>query len=235
MRSKQLFSILLAITILAALVGFSPAYSQTPCHFSFFRPDHPDVTPAGQPFQVRTTVTAVCDGAFDPSTDIRVDLMDAHNQSLISRSVYTSLTQPIITTTLVNTATAPLDTGTWVLQVNAYVIGRPSGNSLASNQLLFSVNVVPYTPTTASTSVSLATSTSSMSLATTSVTSTSSQQVVVLPTQTSTTTSTENTPQNTTTSTYYRVAAFIALIAIVIGIVLVKRKKREVKDKTRVY
>ena len=233
MRSKQLFSILLAITILAALVGFSPAYSQTPCHFSFFRPDHPDVTPAGQPFQVRTTVTAVCDGAFDPSTDIRVDLMDAHNQSLISRSVYTSLTQPIITTTLVNTATAPLDTGTWVLQVNAYVIGRPSGNSLASNQLLFSVNVVPYTPTTASTSVSLATSTSSVT--TTSVTSTSSQQVVVLPTQTSTTTSTENTPQNTTTSTYYRVAAFIALIVIVIGIVLVKRKKREVKDKTRVY
>ncbi len=234
MRSKQLFSILLAITILAALVGFSPAYSQTACHFSFFRPAHPDVTPAGQPFQVRTTVTAVCDGAFDPSTDIRVDLMDAHNQSLISRSVYTSLTQPIITATLVNTATAPLDTGTWVLQVNAYVIGRPSGRSLASNQLLFSVNVVPYTPTTtASTSMSLATSTSSVT--TTSVTSTTSQQVVVLPTQPSITTSTENTPQNTTSSTYYRVAAFIALIAIVIGIVLVKRKKREVKDKTRVY
>jgi hypothetical protein len=224
MLSKQLFTILLAITILAALVDISPVYSQSACHFSFFRPDHPDFTPAGQPFQVRTTVTVVCDGAFDPSTDIRVDVTDGHNQSLISRSVYTSLTQPIITTTLVNTATAPLDTGTWVLQVNAYVIGRPSGRALASNQLLFSVNVVPYTPTTATTSLTTTTS----SVTTTLVISTS-QQVVVLPTQTSTTTSTEN------TSTYYGVAAFIALIAIVIGIVLVKRKKREASDKTRVY
>ncbi len=228
MGSKQLFSILLAISILTALVGITPTYSQTPCHFSFFKPDHPDFTPAGQLFQVRTTVTVVCDGVFDISTDIRVDLTDGHNQTLISRSVYTSLTQPIITTTIVNSATAPLDTGTWVLQVNAYVIGRPSGRALASNQLLFSVNVVPYTPTTAITSMSLTTTTSSVT--TTLVTSTS-QQVVVLPI--SVTTSTENTPQNT--STYFRVAAFIAIIAIAIGVVLVKRKTREASDKTRVY
>ncbi|MGA2783971.1 MAG: hypothetical protein ABSF09_04670 [Candidatus Bathyarchaeia archaeon] len=232
MRSKQLFSIILTINILAALVGFSPVYSQTACHFSFFRPDHPDSTPAGQPFQVRTTVTVICDGAFDPSTDIRVDLTNGQNQTVISRSVYTSLTQPVITTTLVNTATAPLDTGTWVLQANAYVIGRPSGTALASSQQLFSVNVVPYTPTTATSSISLATTTTS-SVTTTSITPTTSQQVVVIPTRTSTTTSTENTPQNT--STYYRIIAFIALIVILIGIVIAKRKKREAKDKTQVY
>lgn len=232
MRSKQLFTIIIVITILETLAGVSPAYAQTACHFSFFRPDHPDSTPAGQPFQVRTTVTVICDGAFDPSTDIRVDLTNGQNQTVISRSVYTSLTQPIITTTLVNTATAPLDTGTWVLQANAYVIGRPSGVALASNQLLFSVNVVPYTLTTASSSISLATTTTP-SITTTSITPTTSQQVVVLPTRTSTTTSTEKTPQNI--STYYPIAAFIALIAILIGIVISKRKNREVKDKTQVY
>jgi cbb3-type cytochrome oxidase subunit 3 len=159
-------------------------------------------------------------------------LIDAHaeNQPAIIASnkySYSVLTAQSVTVTIVNDVIAPSEIGTWVLRVDAYVIGRPSGTALASNQQQFNVQVVPYTPTT---TISMITTTTS--LATTPMTTLTSQQAA-LPTSTVTSTSTVREFARQDNSLYYA-AIFILLIAVII-IILLRQKKRSMKDKTRVW
>ena len=229
---KKLTCKLLAMTILLSLVGLSPVYPQTACYFGYFRPSFRDSTPAGQNFEVSTTVSVICSGAPDAITDIRVDLVDARNpQNVLSKSTYSYPTQPSMTTTLVNSVKAPMETGPWVLQISAYVIGHFSGAALASNQQVFSVLVVPYTPTT----TSATTSTPAVITMPAASTTTTSQQVVI-PAQTIRTTYTSSEAIKPDNSPYYLIAAFIGLIIVAIGVIArIKRKKRVAKDKTQVY
>lgn len=227
---KQLTCILIAI--LESIIVLSPVYAQTACHLAAVQSDYPAVVPASQHFQVSTTLTVTCSGAFDPFNDVRVDLIDAHadNQPAILSSnkyTYSVLTADSVTATILNDVIAPLEPGTWVLRVDAYVIGRPSGTALASNQQLFNVQVVPYTPTTTTSMI-----TTTASLTTTPITSTTSQQVA-LPTSIMTSTSTLRESPRQDNSPYYA-AIFILLIAIIIVIVL-RYKKRSMKDKTRMW
>jgi hypothetical protein len=221
--------VFLAVTILALIEGLSPAYSQAACHFSDFRVAHPDYTPAGQPFETVTTVRVICSGAADAFEEIRVDLTDPHttDQTVLSRKTYTTPTVGAITTQITNDITAPFDTGTWVLQANAYVIGRPSGMALASNQLLFNVIVTPYTPP--STTISSITMTP-ITITTKPLPSSTSQ--VTISTQ-ALTTRTETMIQDY--STYYRIAGLLGLVAVVGLIAVMRRKKRKAKEKTQVY
>lgn len=229
----------LAITVLGSLVGLGPVSAQSSCYLASVKPAYPDVVPAGQHFQVSTTVSASCSGAADPFNDIRVDLIDAHAQNqpaILSSNKYSwsLLSAQSVTATITNDVIAPSETGTWVLQVEAYVIGRPSGTALASSHQLFNVQVVPYTPTSTTSSVTTTSSiTTTTSLTTKSVTSATSQQVI-LPTSTLTTTYTPSGSARQDNSTYYA-ALFILLIAVIGIIVVLRRKKRDVKEKTRMW
>jgi hypothetical protein len=227
---RQLTCILIAI--LESIIVLSPVYAQTACHLAAVQSNYPDMVPAGQHFQVSTTLTVTCSGGYDPFNDIRVDLIDAHAQNqpaILSSNKYTYsvLNAQSVTTTIVNDVIAPSETGTWVLRLDTYVIGRPSGSALASNQQLFNVQVVPYTPTTATSMI-----TTTTSLTTTPITSTTSQQVA-LPTSTVTSTSTLREFAKQDNLPYYA-AIFILLIALIVIMILLRQKK-SMKEKTRVW
>ena len=225
---RRLICILIAISELMMLA--SPVYS-SPCYIPSVDLSYPQVVAAQQHFVVSATVTAICNAPADPFVDIRVDVVDAHaalQPAVISsnRQSYSLLQIQSPVATILNDVIAPRDIGTWVLQIDAYVIGVPSGTVLFPYHKTFNVEVVPYTPTS-----TISTITTTTSLTTTPITSTTSQQVA-LPTSIVTSTSTLRESPRQEYSSYYA-AIFILLIAIII--VVLRSKKRSMKEKTRVW
>jgi len=105
----------------------------------------PDMVQAGQPFQITTTLTVSCDPSILPV--VRVDLVDATtSQTLTTTSIPYYPSPSSFTVPVVSQATARSSTGSWSLQVQAYVLNGMNGATAASTSQLFQLNVMPYTP-----------------------------------------------------------------------------------------
>ena len=145
--------LLLGITILLAGVQVGSAQF-IPCSIIIDFLRYPDSVPAGQSVQVLTTVTTSC----YPSTPyaIRVDLLDGTSLRVLSSATipYDPTSPSIIGYPVSSEVTAPLSSGPWVLQLQAYVVAVLSGQVAASTLEQFNINVTPYIPpsTTSTTS-----------------------------------------------------------------------------------
>ena len=182
---------------------------------------------AGQTLEVTTAVTGTCDQSMFYA--VRVDLVDGRSSKVLSSVVfpYAPVTAGF-TVSITNKATAPTNLGTWVLQVNGYLIASMNGAVMASAHQLFSVVVVPYTPPTTTTTEQMTTN-STTSLTLMSVNSPSQMTSIVEPsfvTSVSSATS-ENTNQS---STLAIVAAILVILAAAV-IVMLSRRKRTATQK----
>lgn len=143
---KTLTLVCLTIAIIIACLNTQSSYAQfIPCEIVNLNPIPPTLVQAGQPFQVTSTLTVSCDPSVFPV--IRVDLLDAGSSKTLSTTslpYYTSSSS--FTVSVVNQATARQLSGSWPLQVQAYVINGVNGQSVASTSQLFQVDVEPYTP-----------------------------------------------------------------------------------------
>lgn len=219
----------LFIAIILVLASPHASYSQfIPCNIVNLSISHPDLVPAAQPLQVTSTLTTSCDpGTFYV---IRVDLVDAGTTRVLSTVTYPyyPASSSFITPPIVNEVTAPMFTGNWALEVKAYVSSGLSGQTVASTSQLFSINIVPYTPST--TTMQAVTTTSTVptsSFSQTSTTSSTSQETFA--TQAFSSTSTQNIDQ---TGTIGRAAAVIALAFVIIGILTIgRRRQRTAKER----
>ena len=153
---------ILSLTIAVAILALTPqsTYAQfIPCRVVTLNLVPPPLVQAGQLFQITTNLTVSCDPSVLPV--IRVDLLDATtSQTLSTNSVPYYPFSSSFTASVVNQVTARQFTGSWALQVQAYVISGLNGQTVASTAQLFQVNVEPYIPpvtemqTTATTQVS---------------------------------------------------------------------------------
>jgi hypothetical protein len=138
--------LLLAVAILVLTISPRLSHAQfLPCRIVTLNVVPPTLVQAGQPFQVTTNLTLSCDPSVLPV--VRVDLLDATSSATLSTNsipYYPSASS--FTASVINQATARQLTGSWALQIQAYVISGLSGQSVASTGQLFQVNVEPYTP-----------------------------------------------------------------------------------------
>ena len=142
--THALLSLTVALAVLAVIPH--PTVAQfIPCKIANLNVVPSTMVQAGQPFQVTTDLTVSCDPSVLPV--IRVDLLDATtSQTLSTNSAPYYPASSSFTASVVNQATAHQLTGSWALQVEAYVISGLNGQSVASTGQLFQVNVEPYTP-----------------------------------------------------------------------------------------
>jgi len=192
-----------------------------PCNIVNLAPTGPPTVGAGQTLQVTTAVTGSCDQSLFYA--VRVDLVDGRTSQVLSSVVfpYAPVT-PGFTVSITNKATAPTTLGTWVLQVNAYLIASINGAVVASSHLLFSVDVVPYTPSTTTTETQLMTTNSTTTL---SQTSTNSTNQAASTNETLVATSSASTPQTVNQrGTFAFVAVVVVILAAIIIVLLSKRK-----------
>ena len=224
MRKQHLRTILIVLFagIFVILAGPPVVYSQfLPCNVVNLAPTGPPTVGAGQTLQVTTTVTGSCDQSMFYA--VRVDLVDGRSSQVLSSVVfpYAPVT-PVFTVSITNKATAPTTLGSWVLQVNAYLIAAMNGAVVASAHELFSVMVVPYTATTTTTEQLITNSTTTLSQNSTNSTSqATSTSETLIATSTSSAAAPETNSQN---STYVTIAAVVVILAAIIIVLLSKRK-----------
>jgi hypothetical protein len=187
----------------------------------------------GQLLQVTTTLQISCDPSIYPI--IRLDLLDrVGSRVLSSASVPYPPSISSFTVSGMNQATAPSVTGSWPLEVQAFVINGISGQVAASSAQSFSVSVVPYTPpiTTAtqeSVTISLSVVTSTMP---TLSSLTTSQETVTESSQTTQTSQTSSSASTLGTSAGYDftqllpAAVAVAVALGIIGVLIVRGRKR---------
>ena len=153
--TRALLSLTVALAVLA-VIPHSTVAQFIPCKIVNLNVVPSTVVQAGQPFQVTTNLTVSCDPSVLPV--IRVDLLDGTSSATLSTNSvpYYPSTSSFIAS-VVDQATSRQLTGSWALQVQAYVISGLSGRSLASTAQLFQVNVEPYTPAATETQTTEAT------------------------------------------------------------------------------
>jgi hypothetical protein len=221
--------------ILALLVGFfvflssSPVvYSQyMPCNIVNLAPTGPPTVGAGQTLQVTTAVTGSCDQSLFYA--VRVDLVDGRSSQVLSSVVfpYAPVT-PVFTVSITNKATAPTTLGTWVLQVNAYLIASFNGAVVASSHLLFSVVVVPYSPSTTTTEQMTEQITNSAT--TLSQNSTSANQVAST-NETLVATSSASAPETVNQRSASAIVVVVVVILAAVIILLLSKRKHATTQK----
>ena len=199
MSSLKRTLVLVCLFIAIIIVGVSPQLSLAqfiPCRIVNLNLTLPDIVQAGQPFQITTTLTVSCDPSILPV--VRVDLVDATtSQTLTTASIPYYPSSSSFTVPVVSQATARSSTGSWPLQVQAYVLSGMNGATAASTSQLFQLNVMPYTPplttmqtieiTTQASSISSAVSYSLQSLTTIQESQTQALQTSQITFSTSTT------------------------------------------------
>ena len=225
--------LLLGITVFLAdaQVGFSQFI---PCSIIIDSLRYPDFVPAGQTVQVLTTVTSSC----YPSTPyaIRVDLLDGTSLRVLSSVTipYDPTSPNIVAYPVTSEVTAPLSSGPWVLQLQAYVIAVLSGQVAASTSEQFNINVSPYAPTsvtTATTNPTTAVTTTVISISQTSSPSTLTPQMTI---PHSTPTFSPTIIQNTDiTSTLLVATAVAAILVGAILVIAIERHRHMMVSKTR--
>jgi len=142
--------ILVLVYLFTAILigGMNPQSSVAqfiPCKIVNLNLTLPDIVQAGQPFQITTTLTVSCDQSILPV--VRVDLVDATTSQILtttSNPYYPSSSS--FTVSVVSRATARPASGSWPLEIRAYVLSGINGATAASSSQLFQLNVVPYTP-----------------------------------------------------------------------------------------
>ena len=148
MPSLKRTLVLVCLFIAFIIVGVSPQLSLgqfIPCRIVNLNLTLPEMVQAGQPFQITTTLTVSCDPSILPV--VRVDLVDATtSQTLTTTSIPYYPSSSSFTVPVVSQATARSSTGSWPLQVQAYVLNGMNGATAASTSQLFQLNVMPYTP-----------------------------------------------------------------------------------------
>ena len=233
LRTQLILSLLL-VGFFVVLVDSPVVYSQflAGCNVVGLAPTGPPVVGAGQTLQVTTTVTGSCDQSMFYA--VRVDLVDGRSTSQVLSSVvfpYAPVTAGFIVS-VTNKATAPTTLGTWVLQINAYLIASINGGIVASAHQLFSVVVVQYTPTT--------TSMTSEQIATNSTTTiflmplNSTSQMIA--SETSSATSSPPTlaqSNNQTSSGLFAPALVLIVLAAIVLVVLLTRKRTAQRSQQR--
>jgi len=210
------------------------AYSQflAGCNVVGLAPTGPPIVGAGQTLQVTTTVTGSCDQSMFYA--VRVDLVDGRSTSQVLSSVvfpYAPVTAGF-TVSVTNKATAPTTLGTWVLQINAYLIASINGGIVASAHQLFSVVVVQYTPTTTAMTSEQITTNSTTTIFLMPLNSTNQMTV----TETSSATSgppTQLQTTNQTSSGLFAPAIVLIVLAAIVLVVLLTRKRRTQKPQLR--
>ena len=143
---KTLALIFLTIAIMVPALGSQLSYAQfIPCRIVNLTVTPSNVVQVGQSFQVTSSLTVSCDPSVLPV--VRVDLIDPETSKTLSTTSlpYYSYSSSF-TVSVVNQATARQVVGSWMLQVQAYVINDVNGQSAASSSQSFAVNVEPYTP-----------------------------------------------------------------------------------------
>jgi len=200
-----------------------------PCNIVNIAPTGPPTVGAGQTLQVTTSVTGSCDQSLFYA--VRVDLVDGRSSQVLSSVVfpYAPVT-PVFTVSITNKATAPTTLGTWVLQVNAYLIASINGAVVASSHLLFSVAVVPYSPTTSTTeqmTVQMTNSTTTLSQ-----NSTYTNQAASI-NETLVATSSASAPETVNQHSAFAIVAvaIVAIVAAIIVIVLLSKRKHTTTQK----
>jgi len=197
-------------------------YSQyVPCNIVNLAPTGPPTVGAGQTLQVTTAVTGSCDQSMFYA--VRVDLVDGRSSQVLSSIVFPyAPVSAVFTISITNKATAPTVLGTWVLQVNAYLIASVNGAVVASSHVLFNVVVVPYSAPTTTTEPMVANSTTTLSMM-----PTTSQMTSIVSNQSSFTTfSSPAAPENgNLTITFAAVAAIVIVLAAIFVILLSRRKR----------
>ncbi|MGA3406163.1 MAG: zinc ribbon domain-containing protein [Candidatus Bathyarchaeia archaeon] len=224
MRKQHLRTILvvLLVGIFVILAGPPVVYSQfLPCNVVSLAPTGPPTVEAGQTLQVTTAVTGSCDQSMFYA--VRVDLADGRSSQVLSSVVFPYVpVTPGFTVSITNKATAPTTLGSWVLQVNAYLIAAMNGGVVASAHQLFSVVVVPYTATTTTTEQMITNSTTTLSQTSTNSTN---QAASTNETLVATSTSSAAAPETVNQiSTFATVAAVVVILAAIIIVMLSKRK-----------
>ena len=222
MRNNHLKSKVLRISflvgVLVALSNPPAVYSQfLPCNIVNLAISGPPTVGVGQTLEITTIVTGSCDVSMFYA--VRVDLVDAHSNKVLSKVIfpYAPVTAGF-SVPITNKATAPSVVGTWVLQINAYLIATMNGGVVTSSQQLFSVDVVPYvTPTT--TEQMTMNSTTFSEISTTSQMTSTSQTTST----TSTSTSSAAAQENAYPTSIVAIGAIIAIIAVIV-LILLKRK-----------
>jgi len=142
-RKTLLANLVIAIIILVMSPQLTLAQF-IPCRIVNLNLNLPDAVQAGQPFQITTTLTVSCDPSVLP--DVRVDLVDATTTQILTTTSIPYYPSSSFTVPVVSQATARSSTGSWPLQVRAYVLNGVSGATVASTSQLFQLNVAPYTP-----------------------------------------------------------------------------------------
>jgi hypothetical protein len=211
------------ITITTSPVVYSQFY---PCNIVNLAPTGPPNIGAGQPLEVTTTVTGACDQSMFYA--VRIDLVDGRSSQVLSSVVfpYAPVTASF-TVAVINKATAPTNLGTWVLQVNGYLIASVNGGVVASAHVLFNVVVVPYTPPATTTEQMITNSTTSLSLMFTNSTS----QMISSNETPFVTSASSAAPENTQTNSTLIVVAAIVVVLAAIVVVMLSRRKRATAQK----
>jgi len=146
-KLKRILALVYLFTAII-IVGVSPQSSLAqfiPCKIVNLNLTLPNIVQAGQPFQITTTLTVSCDPSILPV--VRVDLVDATtSQTITTTSNPYYPTSSSFTVPVVSQATAHSSSGSWALEVRAYVLSGVNGATAASSSQLFQLNVVPYTP-----------------------------------------------------------------------------------------
>lgn len=216
----QIFVAILLVGIFVFLTDSPVVYSQyMPCNIVNLAPTGPPTVEAGQTLQVTTAVTGSCDQSMLYA--VRVDLVDGRSSQVLSSVIFPyAPVAAVFTISITNKATAPTTLGTWVLQVNAYLIASINGAVVASSHLLFSVVVVPYAPPTTTTEQMTTNSTTTLSQNSTNSTNqaTSTNEALV-------TTSSAAAPETVNQSSIFAAVAAVVVIFAAIVIVLLSKRK----------
>src|SRR5208283_3071247 len=191
------------------------------CNIVGLAPTGPPTVGAGQALQITTAVTGSCDQSMFYA--VRVDLEDVHSSQVLSSVVFPyAPVSAVFPISMTNKATAPSVLGTWVLQVNAYLIASVNGAVVASSHLLFTVAVIPYSAPTTTTEQMAANSTTTISMMPTN----STTQMTSMNETSLTTSSLPAAPENANlTSTFAGVAAIVVVLAAIFVIMLSRRKR----------
>lgn len=229
LRKQHLRTILvvLFVGIFIILAGPPVVYSQfSACNVVSLAPTGPPTVEAGQTLQVTTAVTGSCDQSLFYA--VRVDLADGRSSQVLSSVVFPYVPViPVFTVSITNKATAPTTLGTWVLQVNVYLIAAMNGGVVASAHQLFSVVVVPYTATPTTTEQMITNSTTTLSQISTNSTNQAAQTSANSTNETLVATSTSSAAAPETVnqgSSFATVAVVVVILAAIIIVILSKRK-----------
>jgi hypothetical protein len=225
LRNNHLKSkVLLLSLLIGVLVAFSSpptVYSQfVPCNIVNLAISGPPAVGVGQTLEITTIVTGSCDASMFYA--VRVDLVDAHSNEVLSKVIFPYAPVTIgFSVPITNKVTAPSVLGTWVLQINAYLIATLNGGVADSSQQLFSVNVVPYvTPTT---TAQVATNSTTFSEMFTTSQMTSTRETTSEMSTMSTSSSSAAAQENVNPTSIVAIGAIIAIIVVIV-LMLLKRK-----------